>query len=167
MGFAPGGPEAVLLHLTDEEQQVVTSLLYSVLEALAEPDDPEGAALRRRWFPDAYPDDAEAAEQFRLRAEGDLVQAKRSHAAACLSTLDVAADDGTRVLSLDDATAWALALNDIRLALGTHLGVGGQADGREQLYAADESELDDARGPALDLYDWLTWMQETLVRSLP
>ncbi len=160
MGFAPGGPDSVLLHLTEDEQQILTSLLYSVLETLAEPEDPDGAALRQRWFPEAYPDDAEAAERFRAKAEADLMQGKRAHAAACLATLDAAADDGTRVLGLDDATAWALALNDIRLALGTRLGVGADDD-------PQSPPADDERAPALDLYDWLTWMQETLVRSLP
>lgn len=160
MGFAPGGPDSVLLHLTEDEQQILTSLLYSVLETLAEPEDPEGSALHQRWFPEAYPDDAEAAERFRERAEADLMQGKRGNAAACLATLDAAPDDGTRVLDLDEATAWALALNDIRLALGTRLGVGADYDGQP-------ASADDERVPALDLYDWLTWMQETLVRSLP
>jgi hypothetical protein len=159
MGFAPGGADSVLLHLTEDEQQILTSLLYSVLEALAEPEDPEAGALRQRWFPEAYPDDPEATERFRANAQADLTQTKRANAAACLSTLDAPADDGTRVLGAEEATAWALALNDVRLALGTGLGIG-----------ADEDEPpadDEDRAPALDLYDWLTWLQETLVRSLP
>ena len=160
MGFAPGGPDSVLLHLTEDEQQILTSLLYAVLETLAEPEDSDVEPLRQRWFPEAYPDDAEATEQFRAKAEAGLMQGKRANAAACLATLDVAADDGTRVLNPDEATAWALALNDIRLALGTRLGVG--ADEEDQPAPAD-AEV----GAALDLYDWLTWMQETLVRSLP
>jgi len=160
MGFAPGGPDSVLLHLTEDEQQILTSLLYSVLEALAEPEDSDGDALRQRWFPEAYPDDTEAAEKFRAKAEAGLMRGKRTNAASCLATLDVEADDGTRVLNPDEATAWALALNDIRLALGTRLGIGGDDDGET---APADADVD----AALDLYDWLTWMQETLVRSLP
>ncbi len=58
--------------------------------------------------------------------------------------------------------AWLGALNDLRLALGTRLGV--EEDWAEQLAALDDG---DPRALLLAVYDWLSWLQETLVRSLP
>jgi Domain of unknown function (DUF2017) len=91
-----------------------------------------------------------------------LTQHKRATAVTVLESLDRPAEDGVRTLSSDVAVAWVAALNDIRLALGTRL----ELTGEDRTDPEDLAE-DDPRRPALALYDWLTWLQETLVGSMP
>ena len=61
-------------------------------------------------------------------------------------------------LTREQADSWLTGLNDVRLALGTTLGI--DADTPDQL------EEDDPRAPHLDVYHWLTWMQDSLVQVL-
>jgi hypothetical protein len=61
-------------------------------------------------------------------------------------------------LSEDDAQAWVAAINDFRLALGTMLDIG--SDGPDQLSA------DHPMAGHLDVYQWLTVLQEYLVLGL-
>ena len=70
----------------------------------------------------------------------------------------VPAEGGKVVITPEQADAWLAALNDVRLALGTNIGI--DAD------TPDELEEDDPRAPHLDVYHWLTWMQDSLVQAL-
>ncbi len=67
-------------------------------------------------------------------------------------------DGGKVVLNPEQAEAWLYGLNDVRLALGTTLGI--DSDTPETL------DDDDPRAPHLDVYHWLTWMQDSLVQAL-
>ena len=74
-----------------------------------------------RLFPDAYPDDQEAAAEFRRYTESGLRESKQSNARTALATLDA---PGTEHRLTDvEVQAWLGALNDLRLALGTRLDV--------------------------------------------
>jgi hypothetical protein len=64
-------------------------------------------------------------------------------------------------LDADSAETWLYALNDIRLALGTHLEIHEEGDAERALQSAGEDRLG-----AFAIYDWLTWMQESIVRTL-
>ena len=73
-----------------------------------------------------------------------------------------AGEDGGRVeLTEEDAQVWLRALNDVRLALGVRLDITEDTAQRTQ-------DLDpaDPRSAYLWVYDWLTYLQETLVRAL-
>jgi hypothetical protein len=112
-----------------------------------------------RLLPDAYRDDPEAAGEFRRYTEQGLRSGKVAAAHTVLATLP---SDGGRVrLSAGDAEAWLRSLNDVRLALGVTLGI-------TEDYEHELSELDpeDPREAYLHVYDWLTFLQETLVRAL-
>jgi hypothetical protein len=121
----------------------------------APPEDP----VLARLFPDAYGDDPEAAGEFRRYTEQGLRSGKVAAARTVLATLP---SGGGRVrLSAGDAEAWLRSLNDVRLALGVVLGI-------TEDYEHEFSELDpeDPRQAYLHVYDWLTFLQETLVRAL-
>jgi Domain of unknown function (DUF2017) len=119
------------------------------------PEDP----VLARLFPDAYGDDPEAAGEFRRYTEQDLRDGKVAAARTVLATLP---DEGGRIrLSAGDAEAWLRALNDVRLALGVLLGI--TEDYERELADATAT---DPRSAYLQVYDWLTFLQETLVRSL-
>ena len=131
--------------------------LVGIDDTAEKPDDPALARL----FPDAYPDDAEASADFRRFTERSLREAKVANARAVRAELvDVT---GTATITVSDATsgAWLGVLNDLRLALGTRIGI-------TEDYSDELADLpdEDPRAGVLHIYDWLTFLQETLVRSL-
>jgi hypothetical protein len=154
-------------------ERAVPSHLGDPLEALfdfsgptEEPDDP----VLARLFPTAYPDDPEAAGDFRRFTEGTLRDGKADAAVTVIDGLEEAglppelSEDGLVIdVELDEPTAetWMRSFTDIRLALATRLEV---EEGDEE-YWHDLPE-DDPRGQAHDIYVWLGYLQETLVDAL-
>ena len=88
--------------------------------------------------------------------EPEIIDAKRQAAQRLLDT--VPQDGGKFELTEDDAHSWAAAVNDVRLALGTMLDIG--PNGPERLPA------DHPMAGHLDVYQWLTVLQEYLVLGL-
>ena len=121
---------------------------------VAVPQDPALARL----FPAAYRDDDEAAADFRRFTERSLRESKIAHAKSVKLSLEKSGEK--IVLSDAEANAWMLALNDLRIALGTRLNI---VEDDLRLEEPDEEDPDLA---GLHTYDWLTYLQETLVRSL-
>ena len=119
------------------------------------PDDPALARL----FPDAYADDDEAAAEFRRFTERSLREGKLANARTVLDTL---ARSGSKVtVSEPEAQAWLGTLNDLRLTLGSRLGV---TEDNHRLFL----ELPESH-PAFatyQVYDWLSFLQESLVHAL-
>jgi hypothetical protein len=121
----------------------------------APPEDP----VLARLLPDAYGNDPDAAGEFRRYTEPGLRSGKVEAARTVLATLPAA---GGRVrLSAGDAEAWLRSLNDVRLALGVVLGI---TEDYEREFASIDPE--DPRQAYLHVYDFLTFLQETLVRAL-
>jgi hypothetical protein len=119
------------------------------------PEDP----VLARLLPDAYRDDPEASGQFRRYTEQDLRSGKVAAAMTVLETLPAA---GGRVrLSQPEAQAWLRALNDVRLALSVRLGVTDDFD--EQV---EEIGADDPRSAYVWVYQWLAFLQDSLVEAL-
>jgi Domain of unknown function (DUF2017) len=129
--------------------------MIGVTDNTALPDDP----VLARLLPDAYRDDPEASGEFRRYTEQGLRSGKIAAARTVLATLP---PKGGRVrLSEPEAQAWLRALNDVRLALGVHLEVTDDFDER-----ADEIGPDDPRSAYVEVYHWLAFLQESLVRAL-
>ncbi|WP_067452951.1 DUF2017 domain-containing protein [Actinomadura macra] len=145
LGDGPGAEEG----LADELASM------GIAEDATKSDDP----VLARLFPDAYRDDGEAAGEFRRYTEMGLRDGKREAANTVLSSLKEPRAD--IILDQEQAQAWLRALNDVRLALGTRLDIG------EEWYD-EASRLDprDPRTPMFAAYDWLTMLQESLVRVL-
>ena len=132
----------------------------------AEPEDP----VLQRLFPNAYANDPEAASEFRRFTEGALRDGKAAAACVVIDGLEEAGlpseltEDGLMIdVELDEPTAetWMRSFNDIRLALATRLGV---EDGDEEAWYALPD--DDPRAQAHDIYEWVGWLQETMVEAL-
>ena len=130
------------------------------------PDDP----VLARLFPTAYPDDEEAAGEFRRFTEGGLRDSKARSAAFVIDTLEEAGlppeltEDGLHIdveLSPEDAMTWMRSFTDVRLALATRLGV---EEGDEDYWMALPD--DDPRTHVHDIYEWVGYLQETLVASM-
>jgi len=131
-----------------------------------EPDDP----VLARLFPTAYPDDPEAAGEFRRFTEGGLRDAKARSAVLIIDTLEQAglpqqlAEDGLHVdveLTADEATTWMRSFTDVRLALATRLGV--EEDDEDYWMSLPD---DDPRAHVYDIYQWVGYLQQTLVDAL-
>jgi hypothetical protein len=123
-------------------------------ESVQRPDD---EALQR-LFPDAYRDDEAEAEQFRRFTEQDLRAGKEQCARRVLDSLAGRDEKGRIELSPQQARDWLRSLNDLRLVIGTRLGIADEDDAWP-----DE---DDPRGAALLAYHWLTHVQGTLVEAV-
>ncbi|MFC7326949.1 DUF2017 domain-containing protein [Marinactinospora rubrisoli] len=176
-GFRSAPHGGVSIDLDRDEAAVLRSMANLVLE-LVEPPAPQdefaemvgiGGSSEKpddpvlaRLFPDAYADDTESAGDFRRYTEDGLRRHKRENANAVLSALP---ESGGRItLGRPEALAWMKSLNDVRLALGTRLGV------EEESYQAhlrgERNAADSSNEAALHIYDWLGGLQDTLVHAL-
>ena len=143
----------VELRLDATEARVLTALLDELATVVAAEDaeDPVVARL----FPAAYPDDADAQDDYRSITEDGLRTERQERISACGAELV-----GAPRLDLTDpdrARRWIQTLNDLRLALGTRLGVAEDYD---------EPDPGDAEHAAWNVYDWLTMVQDTVVTAL-
>lgn len=122
---------------------------------------PPQEATMKRLLPDFVSDqrgDDEAAASAALRSlhEPQIIDAKIAAAQRLLDTLP--GGGGPVELTEDDANAWIAAVNDIRLALGTILGI--SPEGPDRLPAGHPMAAH------LEVYQWLTVLQEYLVLGL-
>ncbi|MQY23716.1 hypothetical protein NRB20_68470 [Nocardia sp. RB20] len=124
------------------------------------PEDPRLARLLPDFHrPEAGSPDADRADlnsALRGLHEPDIIDRKVAAGSVVLDTLPERG--GKILLTPEQADSWLNALNDVRLALGTAIGI--DADTPDRLHP------DDPRAPHLDVYHWLTWMQDSLLRAL-
>jgi len=172
--------------LDAHEAELLSSMVSSMCELLTEraetaPDDALAALTGIRVGHARAPDDATLGrllpdfhrpdQDEELSAEvvnGDLnsalrsvhepkiIDAKLAAAHVLLDTLPAGGGDFT--LTPDQATAWLTALNDVRLALGAMLGISEDTP--------DQLPPDHPHAAHLDVYHWLTVMQDLLVEAL-
>ena len=122
------------------------------------PDDPALARL----LPIATTQDDALAGEFRRYTEIGLRQRKSANLRAAARTLT---DRDTVRLDAGTLAAWLTALTDVRLVLGERLGLRSDADAEELQAALDDADDDDPRTWLAAVYDFLTWLQETLVHA--
>ncbi len=60
-----------------------------------------------------------------------------------------------------------VALTDVRLVLGERLGLRTDEDAIALAAALEELDEDDPQAFLVAIYDFLTWLQESLVHALP
>jgi hypothetical protein len=136
--------------------------LVGIGTAVDPPADPAVARL----LPDAHRDDGPASAEFRRYTEGGLRERKRAGLATARASLDRPAPI---LLDDDEAQAWVVALTDLRLVLASRLGLERDEDHDRLAAAARASTGDPADNQAaflLMVYDFLSWLQETLVEAL-
>ena len=167
----------IWLHLDEAEVEVLSNLVDQLEEMVRPADaeasdpldvlvgiDPEATApqdaAQARLFPDAYREDPAAADEFRRFTERELRSARLGQIEVFKATLANAAGSAT---ALDEETTAASlgVLNDLRLVLGTRLGL--QTDEDNEPGAMDPQ---DPRQPLFAAYHWLTWLQSQLLGAL-
>ena len=151
-----GGDAEAVLHLEEHEAALLRELAGEtriLLEAAVPRTDPVIARL----FPDAY-DDAELAESYHEMI-GDELRREKVRALDEVSESLGPAGDASITLSDDLTTAWLAWLTDVRLAVGTRLGV------TEETMGAD-IDPDSPEAPAYEVLHWLGWIQESIIERL-
>jgi hypothetical protein len=173
------------LGLAPQEAALMVSLIDSMTELLGPVTEPAGDPLEQlqnlgeqsappddpallRLFPDAYRDDDDAAADFRRYTEDGLRRLKTdrlTESRAVLVELMPANVAEDRVVAAevtkDKIPALLGALNDMRLVLGSRLDI-----------VADEQDVtewwdpDDPRHQQFEIYQWLTWLQATLLDAI-
>ena len=176
-GFMRTGSDRIVLRVDDVERGLLTSLTDQMIEFVRpseqDPDQDPLAAIvgidddaeisadpaLARLFPDAYLNDDEAAGDFRRFTERGLRAAKMANAVAVKEALG---QSGTKVtMSVDQAQAWLGFLNDARLAIGSRIDI--TEDNHDELAELPD---DDPRSAMFHIYDWLTYLQDSLVQVL-
>ena len=161
---------AQLIELLRNEQAVNDH--EDPLEALLNfegPTTPPEDPVLARLFPSAYADDDEAAGEFRRYTEISLRDSKASAAATVVDTLEDAGladipEDGEVIdVELDEATAWVWlrAFTDMRLAIASRLGIDAEPDVEDMTFM----DADDPRAQVFEIYQWVGFLQETLVEA--
>ena len=147
-GAGSGGP-------ADEDSPDELEMLLGLSANAELPDDP----VLARLLPDAYSDDPQASAEFRRYTEESLRSSKINSAQAVLASLP--AGGGDVVLSEPECQQWLRSLNDVRLALGVRLGI---TEEDEDL--TENLSVNDPRSAYIWVYQWLAYLQDSLIESL-
>jgi hypothetical protein len=126
-----------------------------------EPRDP---ALDR-IFPTANRQDEQVAAEFRRLTEDGLRARKAGNLRTAIAAL-ASLEDHKVSLEQPQALALLIALTDVRLVLGERLGLKHDEDFDLLEEQVSGLEDDDPAVYALAVYDFLTWLQETLAHAL-
>jgi hypothetical protein len=146
----------VLIELTPMERRLLATLLTQYDELVhdqLDDSDLTGDPALGRLFPNAYPDDDEAAAEFRRYTRDGLIERKTANSGIIAAALMASPDDERLAVARDDAEHWLPALTDLRLVLAERLGIHEDGD------PLPENEL-------ADVYDWLGELQWALVEAL-
>jgi hypothetical protein len=158
------GDGRILLRLGAQERMILSGLVGELRETVAAPGTParDGAGLAAkaapdpvlaRLYPPAFPDDPEAEAAFQDLTRADLEDNRRDRL--------VVVDESLASTSLDEAqaAAWMGVLNDLRLVLGTRLGVTDETEA----HPIDEDDPDAERRI---VYAYVGWLLEQFVDAL-
>ncbi len=144
---------ALLVPLKINESADPLAQLIGIDSTATKPDDD----VLLRLLPDAYQNDREASEEFRRFTERSLRELKITRAQFVLENLP----EPDQIVSIKpkDFESWLTVINDVRLALGTRVGI---TDDQDEDEITGEEDLAHAK----DIYAWLTWLQSNLLEEM-
>ncbi len=152
--FRRKGEECVA-HLDAAEAGIVGLLLDQLEQLLTDAEDADDEVVAR-LLPEGHRGDPRLAAEYRDLTRTSLVAGKSDDLATVRATLPTGG--GTLRLDADQAGAWLRTTNDLRLALGTRLGISADTEPPEELVSESDQQL--------AVYYWLTAVQGSLVDSL-
>ena len=130
-------------------------------DVAAAPRDP---ALER-LLPSAHRQDPALAAEFRRLTEYGLRERKAANLATAISALQ-GADGDKLTVDKGQAQAMVVALTDVRLLLGERLGLRTDEDADDLQDRLEAASSDDPQLYLAAYYDFLTWLQESLIQAL-
>ncbi|QGK69035.1 DUF2017 family protein [Allosaccharopolyspora coralli] len=173
-------PEAALLRglvgqikdmLTERASEAPEDELAALTGIRTGPSTPPEHQALARLLPDFYRTDPETGESdedeqnaagaMRSLHEPELIDLKTGVAETVLSTCP--AGGGRVELSDEQAQSWLAALNDVRLALGSVLDIDDDTADEPNI---DDPSLDELKREHYGAYQWLTWVQDSLVQAV-
>lgn len=173
------GLKGITGFLEPAERELLRSLFDDVISML-EPEDrgkqdplaamigldmdvkePSDRALRR-LLPNVVKDDDAASLEFRQLTERSLRESKIGALRAAALELD----KDELVLTAADARHWSTALNDVRLVLAERLDIRDEADADHVHQMQDWSQAEDVESYLALVYNFTTWLQESLVQAM-
>jgi hypothetical protein len=156
------------------EVDLLRSVSTQLLQMLSSVDTDDDVIMAQpaltRLLPNAYPDDPEAAAEFRRFTADGLLEAKVANASEVLAALgdesdalgepDASPHDPLPVpIVLDESQvqSWLRTLTDLRLVVADRL----------QIDPSGAPHLDDEESQVInDIYNWLGMVQESLVYAI-
>lgn len=156
--------DRLVARFAPDEVKVLRRVAAEVVALLTDGFDHDDPVVGR-LFPDAYPDQPDASEEYRRYTEGDLKTAKIDQAGAMLAALP-ASGGGEVVLDAESAEAWLRALNDVRLALGVRLEIVDDTSLETELDEAVLTDPTSSRVFQLSVYAYLGYLQESLLDAM-
>ncbi len=119
----------------------------------------------QRLLPIGNRTDELAAAEFRRLTEAGLRRRKAETIERAMTAVAATPDEVVE-LRRADATALLVALTDVRLVLGERMGLREDADAERLEEVAAALPDDDPVVQVVAVYDFLTWLQETLTHAL-
>lgn len=159
-------PRTVVVTITRVEALHLRGLVAQFVDLLARTDDAASDPAVARLVPSAYPDDAEAADQFREVSQPELLRRRAEDAAVVLADLADAGDavdpaalrteeaweELAIVLDPERTASWLRTLSAVRLVLASRLGITSEND-------------HDPDDPGFGIYEWLGYRLDGLVNA--
>jgi hypothetical protein len=160
------GDEPLLLTLSAAETEALIELARSTLAIVDAPFPDSGdEAVRSRLFPRAYLDPTEDAAEFAFQAtvHGDMAQVRGNAITAFIGDIESGKHSRRGVeisLDVDAAGRWIGVINDLRLTLGTRIGVSDSENdpGHSEVVGVGQGDR--------PFYTWMTYLQEELISRL-
>ena len=134
------------------ERELLAELCRQSRELL-EAEDPSSDPSVARLFPAAYKDDPLRSLEF----ETNLGAGPRNGKLAAIDTLERTVESSE--LSEEELLVWMGAVNDFRLLLGTRIDI--MEESTEQDYPEGDANHD-----AFQVYAYLTWLEDRMLRAL-
>ncbi|PRY70062.1 uncharacterized protein DUF2017 [Glaciihabitans tibetensis] len=155
-GFAQSSAGTSTASFSAEEARILSDLVGQLADLIERRGAPGADPALDRLLPAGYRDSEQDAAEFRRFTESDLADAKVRNARAVLLDLSRPARNRKQVVELDGEGlgAWLRTLTDLRLTLGARLAV-----------ERDGTMPSDADPMTVAIYEWLGFLQETLVES--
>jgi len=135
------------IRIGEEEREVIGALAEQLRELLLS-EQTEGL---ERLFPPGYANDPDRDQEYQQLTHDELLTKRLDSIDVVERTIEATS------LTEDELNAWMGAVNDLRLVLGTRLDV------TEDM---DHIELDDERGYAYHLYQYLTYVLSEILEAV-
>lgn len=173
------GLKGITGHLEPAERELLRGLIDDVVSMLepsqAADQDPLAALVGLdmdvrqptdrallRLLPNVKKDDDAGSLEFRQLTERSLREGK----IGALRAAAMGLDRKELTLTPEEARLWSMALNDIRLVLAERLDIRDEADADHVHAMQDWSQAEDVESYLALVYNFTTWLQESLVQSM-
>ena len=150
-----------VISMLEPEERANQDPLAALVGLDTEAREPSDRALRR-LLPNVTKDDADASLEFRRYTERSLREGK----IGALKAAALGLDKEELVLTPADARHWSTALNDVRLVLAERLDIRADADAEHVHRMQDWSQAEDVESYLALVYNFTTWLQESLVQAM-